>query len=279
MKYSCWYPRSDRTRRCLAPSVRIVDPGAMVRCANSTNAAEPASGETSIRTLPSLRPGIDSTATIAAVLSLTPPALPRVSLPMNTSSSSTTPDSWSRSGRTMARRSLCIHAHAVSYEPKPRTRCSPSAETPFFWLVMNQTAANQVDSGVRVRWKIVPAVTEVCRPQSMHIHRAFAVRQYRLEPHAGNTNPTRPTQARQVVQARRVVREPGQQLLKRLRIVNAPNRMRLDLFCHAPIILYLSGYPVLVFESRHNTADTLIVNILRSVHATATPCRWCDFLS
>jgi hypothetical protein len=109
---------------------------------------------------------------------------------MNTSSSSTTPESWSRSGRTMARRSLCSHAHAVSYEPKPRTRCRPRAETPFFWLVMNQTAANQVDSGVRVRWKIVPALTEVCRPQSAHIQRAFAVRQYRSLPQAGHTKPS-----------------------------------------------------------------------------------------
>ena len=90
----------------------------------------------------------------------------------------------------MARRSLCSHAHAVSYEPKPRTRCRPRAETPFFWLVMNQTAANQVDSGVRVRWKIVPALTEVCRPQSAHIQRAFAVRQYRSLPQAGHTKPS-----------------------------------------------------------------------------------------
>jgi|GEM_PF-2779454 len=90
----------------------------------------------------------------------------------------------------MARRSLCIHAHAVSYEPKPRTRCRPSAETPFFWLVMNQTAANQVDNGVRVRWKIVPAVMEVCLPQLAHIHRAFAVRQYRSDLQTGHTKPS-----------------------------------------------------------------------------------------
>jgi len=109
---------------------------------------------------------------------------------MNTSSSSTTPDNWSRSGRTIARRSLCIHAHAVSYEPNPRTLCRPSAETPFFWLVMNQIAANQVDKGVRIRWKIVPAVTDVCRPQSAHIHLALAVCQLRRDPQTGQTNPS-----------------------------------------------------------------------------------------
>ena len=68
----------------------------------------------SIRTRPSLRPGMDSIAIIAAVRSGTSPARPRDSLPMNASSNSTTPQSSSRSDRTIARRSLCIHAHAVS---------------------------------------------------------------------------------------------------------------------------------------------------------------------
>jgi hypothetical protein len=39
------------------------------------------------------------------------------------------------------------HGIAVSYEPNPSTRCSPSAETPFFCEVTNHTAANQDDSG------------------------------------------------------------------------------------------------------------------------------------
>ena len=37
----------------------------------------------------------------------------------------------------------------------------PSAETPWFCAVISHAAANHVGSGVRVRWKIVPAVTEV----------------------------------------------------------------------------------------------------------------------
>ena len=37
----------------------------------------------------------------------------------------------------------------------------PSAETPCFWLTTYQIAANQVVSGRRLPWKIVPAVTDV----------------------------------------------------------------------------------------------------------------------
>src|SRR5674476_1428303 len=55
---------------------------------------------------------------------------------------------------------------------------------------MNQIAANQVDKGVRIRWKIVPAVTDVCRPQSAHIHLALAVCQLRRDPQTGQTNPS-----------------------------------------------------------------------------------------
>jgi hypothetical protein len=90
----------------------------------------------------------------------------------------------------MARRSLCIQAHAVSYEPNPRTRCRPRAETPFFCEVTNQTAANQVLSGVRVRSKIVPAVTDVRREHALHIHNPAPVRQYSAPPHFGQTNPS-----------------------------------------------------------------------------------------
>src|SRR5699024_4178690 len=102
----------------------------------------------------------------------------------------TTPPSRSRSGRTIARRSLCSHAQAVSYESNPNTRCNPSAETPFFCEVTSHTAANHVDSGVRVRWKIVPAVTDVCRPHAAHMNRTLAVRQPRVHAHTGHTNPS-----------------------------------------------------------------------------------------
>ena len=78
-------------------------------------------------------------------------------------STSTSPDSLSRPGRTIARRNLCSQAQAVSYEPKASARCRPSALTPPFWLVMYQAAANQSVSGERVPAKIVPAVAEVRR--------------------------------------------------------------------------------------------------------------------
>jgi len=56
--------------------------------------------------------------------------------------------------------------------------------------VRNQIAANHVDSGVRIRWKIVPAVTDVCRPHAAHIHLAFAVCQARVDSHDGQTKPS-----------------------------------------------------------------------------------------
>ena len=46
--------------------------------------------------------------------------------------------------------------------------CTFRAEAPFFCEVTSQMAANHVLSGVRVRWKMVPAVTEVLRPQAAH---------------------------------------------------------------------------------------------------------------
>ena len=42
-------------------------------------------------------------------------------------------------------------------------RCRLCAETPSFWVANSQHAVNQTVSGVRVRSKIVPAVTEVRR--------------------------------------------------------------------------------------------------------------------
>src|SRR4051812_1340408 len=110
--------------------------------------------------------GSRSTAIVIGDFSVDAPALPWLRPPRKLWSSSTTPLSNSRSGRTMARRSLCSHAQAVSYEPNPKASCKPRAETPFFCEVTNQIAANQVDNGVCERWKIVPAVAEVFSPHS-----------------------------------------------------------------------------------------------------------------
>jgi hypothetical protein len=89
----------------------------------------------------------------------------------------------------MARRSLCIHVHAVRYEPKPSTRCRPNADTPFFCAVTNHTAANQSVNGNRERCKIVPAVTDVLRRQLRQSHSPDAVSHASLPPQRGQQNP------------------------------------------------------------------------------------------
>jgi len=124
----------------------------------------------------------------------------------------------------MARRSFCSQAHAVSYDPNPRTRCRPNADIPFFCDVRNQIAANHVDNGVRIRWKIVPTVTDVCRPQAAHIHLPFAVCHARVEGRADEA--VRPPQSGQVLEAGPIVGEPRLELLERPRIVDAADRMR-----------------------------------------------------
>ncbi|TDD98994.1 hypothetical protein E1269_27955 [Jiangella asiatica] len=64
-------------------------------------------------------------------------------------------------------------------------------DPPFFCDVTNQVAANHVASGVRVQWKIVPTVTDVCRPQAAHMSSALPVRQHAPAPQRGQTNPSR----------------------------------------------------------------------------------------
>jgi hypothetical protein len=49
-------------------------------------------------------------------------------------------------------------------------------------------ARNQVGSGVRVSWKIVPAVTEVCRPQAAHWNSAPTGHDF-VPPHFGQRKP------------------------------------------------------------------------------------------
>jgi hypothetical protein len=97
-----------------------------------------------------------------------PPRNPCSSLPVNVSSASTVPASRSRPGRTSADRSRCSIAHAVWYEPISRARCRCWAEIPSLAVANSQQAWNQTVSGVRVRSKIVPAVTEVRREQPPH---------------------------------------------------------------------------------------------------------------
>jgi hypothetical protein len=87
---------------------------------------------------------------------------------MIVSSASTRPLSGSRSGLTMARRSLAHSIQAVRYEPRPSWFCSCSAEMPLECVAIKNAAQNQIVSGSLLACMMVPAVTEVCRSQSAH---------------------------------------------------------------------------------------------------------------
>ncbi len=50
----------------------------------------------------------------------------------------------------------------------PSCRRIPSAETPRLPVTIRNAAQNQTGSGVRVRWRIVPAVVDAWRPQAAH---------------------------------------------------------------------------------------------------------------
>src|SRR6516225_9391248 len=79
---------------------------------------------------------------------------------MVVSSASTTPLSGSRSGLTIARRSLPHNIQAARYEPRPSWLCSCSAEMPLECVAMRNAAQNQIVSGSLLACMIVPAVTE-----------------------------------------------------------------------------------------------------------------------
>jgi hypothetical protein len=78
-----------------------------------------------------------------------------------------------RPGRTSTERKRCSIAQAVWEEPISRERCRLSAEMPSLAAANCQQAVNQTVSGVRVRSKIVPAVTDVRRPQPEHSNRPY----------------------------------------------------------------------------------------------------------
>src|SRR5450432_3211416 len=70
--------------------------------------------------------------------------------------------------------------------------CSCSADMPLECVVMRWAAQNHVVSGSLERCIAVPAVTEVCRPQSRHSYkrgRLFSAAKRAL-PHAGQTKPS-----------------------------------------------------------------------------------------
>lgn len=102
---------------------------------------------------------------------------------------SMSPVSRSRSGRTMALRSVCSQVQAVSSLPRPSTRCRPKALTPFFWLVMNHIASNHIRNGLQVSWHTVPAVSEVSALHAVHLSTPRAVTHgSSTAPHRRHTN-------------------------------------------------------------------------------------------
>src|SRR4051794_13345569 len=72
-----------------------------------------------------------------------PPRRPSSRPPTYASSTSTTPERRSRSGRSIARRSLCSIVQAVSYPPRPSWRWSWTAENPRVGGGTRYAAANQ----------------------------------------------------------------------------------------------------------------------------------------
>ena len=69
-------------------------------------------------------------------------------------------------------------------------RCRLWADTPSFCVANSQHAMNHTVSGVRVRSKIVPAVTDVRAPQPAHHNRPSASRQPPACAQPGHTNPS-----------------------------------------------------------------------------------------
>src|ERR1019366_5378116 len=90
----------------------------------------------------------------------------------------------------MAWRNLCSMVHAVSYLFNPSTRCNPNALAPFFWVVTHHMARNQTGNGVRVSWKMVPAVTDVWPPHTAHSSRTPRTGQDLPPPQRGHRKPS-----------------------------------------------------------------------------------------
>lgn len=61
---------------------------------------------------------------------------------------------------------------------------------PCFWLVICHPAANQTVNGVRVPWKIVPAVADTRRAQPPQDHRPSASLHAIVARHTGHQNPS-----------------------------------------------------------------------------------------
>jgi hypothetical protein len=82
-----------------------------------------------------------------------------------------------------------LGANRISTEPISKVRFRLSAEIPSLPVAKYQQAENQTVSGVRVRSKIVPAVTDVRLPHSVHMNLPSSSRHPPGCPHAGQMKP------------------------------------------------------------------------------------------
>ena len=87
-------------------------------------------------------------------------------------------------------RNRCSIAQAVWYEPISSTRFKLNAEIPSLPVANSQHAVNHTVSGVRVRSKIVPAVTELRVLHTEHLYRPSPRRQPSSCPHVGQMKPS-----------------------------------------------------------------------------------------
>jgi len=157
---------------------------------NGRKLTSEASGMWRMRTLPKPLGCFTSTAIATTHLSLPRPGLaPCSTPPTRASSTSTLPDNWSRSARTMATRYRCRIVQATRYLV-PNVRSSVFADRPFLAVVTCHAASNHVVSGVRVFSRIVPAVTDVWCRQVEHTRRPqLCLQGSAATAHAGHLNP------------------------------------------------------------------------------------------
>ena len=119
---------------------------------------------------------------------------------------------------------------------RSRSRASASGSAPRSRL----TANSQQASRLRVRSKIVPAVTELRPPHPEHLKRRIAQPPATIVAAVRASEASGPSQPLQVVQTVRIGAEPGLELAHGPRIVRASTRVIHRLSLHS---VRLNGYP------------------------------------
>ena len=109
-------------------------------------------------------------------------------LPISISSTSTSPESRSRSGRIMPRRIFCRSCQPVFCRLIPSARERPKALIPCFWETTYQIAKNQSLRGMWLWAKIVPCVTDVSERQPLHRKYPRRIGQANVWAHDGQRN-------------------------------------------------------------------------------------------